>query len=142
MNTTNAHGTPTLVPPQFEATSDADMAVGASAPHAVSDAEIAALLTRVRQPPRWPPRVPGETATAEAVAATWRSNVKIDALWTIDETRNAFVRIAGLGWRKLYNARDGAFMALVTLASQARQTGRPVNLREEPDGMVYEIYLW
>ena len=141
MNTTNAHGTPTLVPPQFEATSDADMAVGASAPHAVSDAEIAALLTESTTPTMAPPSA-GETATAEAVAATWRSNVKIDALWTIDETRNAFVRIAGLGWRKLYNARDGAFMALVTLASQARQTGRPVNLREEPDGMVYEIYLW
>jgi hypothetical protein len=28
------------------------------------------------------------------------------------------------------------------MASQARQTGRTVNFREEADGMVYEIYLW
>jgi len=141
MNNTHAHGTPTLVPPQFEATSDADMAAGASTPHAVSDAEIAALLTESTTPTMTPPSA-GETATADAVTTTWRNNAKIDALWTIDESRNAFARVAGLGWRKLYNGRDGAFLALVTLASQAQQTGRPVNLREEPDGMIYEIYLW
>ena len=141
MKDTNAHGTPTLVPPQFEATSVSDAAVGASAPQAVTDAEIAALLSESTSPTMTPPSA-GETAIAEAVAATWRSNAKIDAMWTIDETRNAFVRVVGLGWRKLYNGRDGAFMALVTLASQAQQTGRPVNLREEPDGMIYEIYLW
>jgi len=31
----------------------------------------------------------------------------------------------------------GAFTALTTLASPARQTNRPVNLREEADGMIY-----
>jgi hypothetical protein len=137
---TNAHGTPTLVPPQLEATMEADV-TGTTAPRPVTDAEIVALLTESTTPTLTPPR-PGETAAAEAVAATWRNSVKIDALWTIDETRNAFVRVAGLGWRKLYNGRDGAFLALVTLASQARQTGRTVNLREEADGMIYEIYLW
>jgi hypothetical protein len=47
-----------------------------------------------------------------------------------------------VGWKKLYNGRDGAFSALVTLAAQARQTGRNVSCREEADGMIYEIYLW
>jgi hypothetical protein len=63
-------------------------------------------------------------------------------MWSIDETRNAFVHVVSLGWRKVFNGRDGAFQALVLLASQARQTGRPCNLREEADGMIYEIYLW
>jgi hypothetical protein len=136
MNASNAHGTPTLVPPQLEATKAPDV-TGSSAPRPVTDAEIAALLTESTTPTM----APGEAAIAEAVGGTWRNSVKIDALWTIDETRNAFVRVADIGWRKLYNGRDGAFMALVTLASQARQTGRLVNLREEADGMIYEIYL-
>jgi len=52
------------------------------------------------------------------------------------------MRVVGLGWKRLYNGRDGAFIALTILAAQARQVGRPVNFREEADGMVYEIYLW
>jgi hypothetical protein len=52
------------------------------------------------------------------------------------------MHVPSLGWRKLFNGKDGAFTALVTLASQARQTGRTINFREEGDGMVYEIYLW
>jgi hypothetical protein len=90
-----------------------------------------------------PPVTAAGATTGEAAAtATWRTNVTIDALWSVDETRNAFMHVVGLGWRKVYNGRDGAFQALVLLASQARQTGRPCNLREEADGMIYEIYLW
>ena len=43
---------------------------------------------------------------------------------------------------ELYNGTDGAFTALTTLASQARQTGSSINFREEANGMVYEFYLW
>jgi hypothetical protein len=86
---------------------------------------------------------PSSAAGAQAgVTATWRTGVQITALWSIDETRNAFAYVDGVGWKKLFNGRDGAFAALATLASQARQTGRTVNLREEADGMIYEIYLW
>ena len=35
-----------------------------------------------------------------------------------------------------------AFTTLVTLASQAKQTNRPITCREESDGMIYEIYFW
>jgi hypothetical protein len=89
-------------------------------------------------------RDPSSFAEADlgAVTATWRSSQYIDAMWSIDQTRNAYMLVRGLGWRKIYNGRDGAFTALVSLASQARQTGRQVSFREEADGMVYEIYLW
>jgi hypothetical protein len=56
--------------------------------------------------------------------------------------RNAWANVAGVGWKKIFNGRDGAFQALVSLLSQARQTNRTVNLREEADGMIYEVYLW
>jgi hypothetical protein len=66
----------------------------------------------------------------------------VAALWSINEVRNAWVYLSGVGWKKLYNGRDWAFTALVALASQARETGRTINAREEADGMTYEIYLW
>lgn len=90
-----------------------------------------------------PPQAIRSTAVGEdGVTASWHNGVKVDALWSIDETRNAWVRIVGVGWKRIYNGRDGAFQALVTLASQARQTGRPINVREETGGIIHEIYLW
>jgi hypothetical protein len=81
-------------------------------------------------------------STLDAVTATWRSAQYVDAMWSIDQVRNAWMLVRGLGWRKIYNGRDGAFDALTALASQARQTGHQISFREEADGMVYEIYLW
>lgn len=50
--------------------------------------------------------------------------------------------VNGLGWRKLCDGRDGAFAALVTLATHARQTGRPTSFRPESDGMGLRICVW
>lgn len=139
---TTRKDSPTATPPDLEPTTDRD-APGTSAPTKFSDEQIAALVAESNPlggPTLAPPAAAAETAGA--VTATWRNNVKIDALWTIDETRNAWIRIVGIGWRRIYNGRDGAFQALTTLASQARQTNRAVNVREEADGMIYEIYLW
>lgn len=117
---------------------------GTSKPKELTDDQLARLVTGTAAATEGRPRLfpPGAAVAAEGVTATWRSDVQISALWTIDEVRNAFVHIVGVGWRKLYNGRDGAFTALVTLAAQARQTGRNVSCREEADGMIYEIYLW
>lgn len=97
--------------------------------------------TAVSAPSAEPPATVTDGAAAGAVTATWRSG-QVTALWSINEVRNAWVHVAGVGWKKIYNGRDGAFMVLTALASQARQTGRSINFREEADGMIYEIYLW
>jgi hypothetical protein len=134
---------PTLTPPPAGTISDLDVP-GTSAPTDVSDEQIAALVaesTPLAGPTMLPPAA-AAAGIAGVGAPIWRSSVKIDALWIVDEPRNAWVRIVGVGWRKIHNGRDGAFQALTTLASQAHQTSRPVNLREEADGMIYEIYLW
>jgi hypothetical protein len=96
---------------------------------------------RAMGPTLMPPAVEAGVAV-EAVTAAWQTNKFVTALWSINETRNAWMHVQDVGWRKLYNGRDGAFTALTMLAGQARQTGRPISFREEPDGMVYEIYLW
>lgn len=136
-------GGPSLVPPAESNGSD-DAAPGSTAP-TLTPEQMSTMMERSPATPTMaPPSLAAAAAAAAetAVTATWRSNVHVDGLWSIDETRNAWLHVTGLGWRKIYNARDGAFQALVALAGQARQTNRPVSLREEADGMIYEIYLW
>ncbi|MPY56158.1 hypothetical protein [Streptomyces spongiae] len=77
-----------------------------------------------------------------SVTGTWTQNVLVDGMWSIDQPRNAYLHVKGGMWKKIYNGSDASFTALTTLAAQARQTGRPISFREEPDGSVHEIYLW
>ncbi|MCX4766912.1 hypothetical protein OG562_39290 [Streptomyces sp. NBC_01275] len=77
-----------------------------------------------------------------SATGVWTQNVMVDALWCMDQPRNAHLHVKGGAWKKIHNGSDAAFTALAALASQARQTGRPITFREEADGMVHEIYLW
>ncbi|WP_433047909.1 hypothetical protein [Dactylosporangium sp. CS-033363] len=137
---------PSRTPPKSGATTVEQK--GFTEPKAFSPAEVAAKTQappaiETARPTLLPPTVAGaQTVAADAVTATWRSNQTVTATWSISEPRNAWMHVKDLGWRKLYNGRDWAFTALVTLAAQARQTQRPITFREEADGMVYEIYLW
>jgi hypothetical protein len=144
-----ARTTPTKAPPRAKAGNGASTgAAGTTEPELLTDETLAEVLEADAEAsgrPTLDPTVAGEGAQAAAVAAvtgTWRTNQTVTALWSINEVRNAWMYVSGLGWRKLYNGRDGAFRALVALASHARQTGRPISFREEADGMVYEIYAW
>ncbi|MEU9450714.1 hypothetical protein [Streptomyces sp. NPDC048277] len=94
---------------------------------------------------------PDARATEQAVqaieaggsaTAVWTQNVMVDGMWCMDQPRNAHLHVKGGVWKKIFNGSDAAFTALTTLASQARESGRPISFREEPDGMVHEIYLW
>jgi hypothetical protein len=150
-STTTRKGAPSKAPPDVDLRSEADVGgtVGTSEPKPLTDQQLAETVgppsVAEAGPQLSPPGNGAGAVTAEAmtgIGATWRTSVTVTALWSINEIRNAWVYLTGLGWRKLYNGRDGAFMALVALASQARQTGRPITAREEADGMIYEIYLW
>jgi hypothetical protein len=94
---------------------------------------------------------PDARATAQAVQAiaaggtvtgVWTQNAMVDGMWSMNQSRNAYLHVKGGTWKKIHNGSDAAFTALTTLACQARQTGRPITFREESDGMVHEIYLW
>lgn len=110
--------------------------------------EMVATLTAQAAVEMGPVLTPPGVATqvdidvTESITGTWRQNVVVTALWSINETRNAWIHLQNIGWKKIFNSRDGAFTTLVTLASQAKQTNRPITCREESDGMIYEIYLW
>jgi hypothetical protein len=63
-------------------------------------------------------------------------------LWSIAETRNAWVSITGIGWKKLANTHDSALLALTILGAHARQLQTAVDYREEADQMIHELYVW
>ncbi|QDO88293.1 hypothetical protein FNH13_07980 [Ornithinimicrobium ciconiae] len=141
MTLDNLTGSPDMLPP-VDALGASTSTSSDSAPSTEFDEPGLTVGEVDSGPSLQPPEALAAGADDDGVtAATWHS-VKIDALWSIEETRNAWLRIAGGAWKRIYNGRDGSFQALVTLASQARQTGRTAQIREESDGMIYEIYLW
>jgi hypothetical protein len=141
--------TPQLVP--THPASDVEMAGastdtrGMSRP-TLSPGDLTVDVTTVGSGEQWPVLLPpgtaGATTAVSGVVGTWTSGVMCDATWCINETRNAYFHVTGGAWKKIFNGTDGAFMALTTLAAQAKQTGHQMNIREEADGMVHEIYLW
>ena len=82
------------------------------------------------------------SATAEEAFGAWLNNRRFTGLWSINQVRNAWVHVDGIGWKRLHHQSDSGIVALNMLAAHARQMNSPVNYREEADGMIYEIYVW
>ncbi|QNP74169.1 hypothetical protein IAG44_35105 [Streptomyces roseirectus] len=135
-------GRPALLPPGVNAGLAGGALGGAGKPAGDAMVQRFELNAAGEARPTLTPELHGELRAFAAITGTWTQNVTVDGLWSINQTRNAFFRVKGGGWKKIYNATDWSFTALTTLASQARQTSRPISFREEADGMVHEIYLW
>lgn len=87
------------------------------------------------------PTLPSSGGGVKGVAA-WQSNKHVDALWTINQDRNSWVGIAGIGWKKLSGPSESAVVALTMLMSHARATGSLVTYRDESDNLIHEAYVW
>ena len=78
--------------------------------------------------------------------AGWQNSKKIIGLWAINENRNAWVYIQGLGWRKLSNETDSIVINLMIKAAHAKEENRNVNFYEEGvEGgtiVIKEMYTW
>jgi hypothetical protein len=72
----------------------------------------------------------------------WLNDKRINATWCINQNRNVYVAVTGVGWKKLANNSDSAIVALNMLGTHARQMNSSVNYREESDGMIHEMYVW
>ncbi len=77
-----------------------------------------------------------------AAATTWQSQKTIVSQWTINQDRNSWIGVAGMGWQKLSTASDSGCVALTMLASNALITKASVSFRHEADGMVHEMYVF
>ncbi|MCB0746967.1 MAG: hypothetical protein KDC52_06125 [Ignavibacteriae bacterium] len=87
---------------------------------------------------------PGEFVEESYTAGitAWHNSQNISGLWSINENRNSWALIAGVGWRKLANGSDSGIVALTMLASHAKQLQSKINYREETDAMIHEMYVW
>lgn len=74
-------------------------------------------------------------------AGTWHNNKKVNALWSKAETRNAWIGITDLGWKKINPATDSSVTAICMVAASALETQTPVNVLLDNDQVV-EIYNW
>jgi hypothetical protein len=87
--------------------------------------------------------VSGVAKQATVTAGTiWNSQKTIVDQWTINQDRNSWIGVAGIGWQKLSTASDSGCVALTMIASNALITKASVNYRTESDGMVHEIYVF
>ena len=66
----------------------------------------------------------------------WQSGI-----WAINENRNAWVHVDGLGWRKLSNNYDSVTTVMMTISAHAKAKGSNVNFREDGN-MIKEMYVW
>jgi hypothetical protein len=84
----------------------------------------------------------GMTINSHNRTAGWRYNKKITALWAHGPSnRNAWVYIAGMGWRKLWSASDSQLEIMMIMAAHAKDNDRPVNFYEQ-DGKIKILYVW
>lgn len=88
-----------------------------------------------------PNSVEGIAGAAYKATSIWHKSKKINALWSINQDRNAWINVSGLNWKRLANHSSSAVVALTMLASHAKQSGRTTNLKEE-SGKIVEMYVW
>jgi hypothetical protein len=89
-----------------------------------------------------PTLMPPQGVGASATVTAWANDARVNALWSINQNRNAWLSVANVGWRKLANNSDTAVVALTMLAAHARETQSSYSYREEADGMIHECYIW
>ena len=135
---TAANATPYLTPP---AAGSAKQGCGCGdSASAAGSVSMAPPMSAVGSGDAAPSLRPTDAAGAGITA--WQNGKRITALWSINQDRNSWIHIDGVGWKRLSNASISATTALTMLAANAREKNSPVNLREEADGMIHEIYVF
>lgn len=81
---------------------------------------------------------------SDAGFGAWNSNLRIVGTWSIAESRNFWINVGTIGWRKCANNSDSAIMSLGILCTAARQNNNPVNYFETDDAnkLIAQIYVW
>lgn len=79
-------------------------------------------------------------ATEGIVETMWLNNVLVQGAWAIDQDRNAWVYLSGVGWRKITTDNDNIFYNMLSQLLAAKAAGRPVNAYED-QGVIKQIYV-
>jgi hypothetical protein len=92
------------------------------------------------QPSQMPPTATEQGSSGGITA--WNNDKRVTALWAINQNRNSWVYINGVGWKRLSTASDSANLALTLLAAHAKQSQTNYTYRDESDGLIHESYVW
>lgn len=79
-------------------------------------------------------------AAFDAVSLVWHNNVKVRGLWAINQDRNAWVFINGLGWCRIAHDNDNIFLNMLTQLMMAKTGDRPLNILVQVN-TIKQIYL-
>jgi hypothetical protein len=131
---------PSREPPEVTST-ETDNGGAEARPADPTEAQLAVLAATPAAQATPTAEPPPEAIGVEAVGV-WQSNKRLNMLWSINQNRNSWIGVQGIGWKKLSNASDSSIVAMTAFAAHARDAQAPVYYREEADGMVHEIYVW
>lgn len=79
-------------------------------------------------------------AVESVIETGWQNNRSVQGLWTIDQDRNAWAYLSGLGWRRIAGDNDNIFFNLLTQLSAAKAAHRPVNAYLQA-GVITQVYV-
>jgi C1A family cysteine protease len=79
--------------------------------------------------------------TVEDIEPIWERNRRIIGLWAINQNRNAWVYVQGLGWRKISPDNDNIFFDMLTQLIAAKAGNRRVDFRQK-NRVIKEIYVF
>lgn len=86
-----------------------------------------------------------DPSTQNAVSqgnTAWQTDKKVLGLWTNSSTRNAYMYVDQIGWRKFADNSDSAIVAFNVIAAHAKVLAKPVQYYEEADNKVSTLYVW
>jgi len=79
--------------------------------------------------------------TIEGIEETgWERNKQIIGLWTVNQNRNAWVYVQGLGWRKISPDKNNIFFDMLAQLIAAKTCKRPVTFYQKR-GIIKQIYV-
>lgn len=137
MNTPDKNPPQEMMAKSYSVTPDIDMDI--------FNKTIEAITTETGVPDKEPPltnseaEVSGQAETAAAIVS--QADKRVTGLFTTFNSRNSYMFIAGLGWKKLATGSDSSQEAMNTLAAHCREKGSRIDFSEE-NGLVKEIYVW
>ena len=133
-SSTTGSGEPTALPPASGLSAGSEESHPTELPSALSAGTEGASSSV--------PTLDPTTGVGAGEITAWQNDKRINALWAINENRNVFVGVTGVGWKRLANNNDTAIVAFTLLSGSAKLTQTPVNYRDETDRMIHEMYVW
>lgn len=70
----------------------------------------------------------------------WLRNVRVNALWTTNQERNAWVHIQEHGWRRVSPNNNTILFDMLAQLIAAKAAGRPVNVKQVSN-VIKEVYV-